>query len=69
MAENLECNGTDMKADTLYRRGEHIFYKGADARILEVHPVFTIRISGTSHVICGNIFQDIKPSKDEKLST
>jgi len=32
---------------------------------LEVKPVFTIRISGKSHVICGNIFQDVKPSLSE----
>jgi hypothetical protein len=50
------------QADQLYRRGQHIIYKGEDAQVLEVKPVFTIRISGRSHVICGNIFQDVKPS-------
>ena len=50
------------QADLLYRRGQHIMYKGEDAQVLEVKPVFTIRISGRSHVICGNIFNDVKPS-------
>lgn len=56
---------SNLKADQLYRRGQHVFYKGEDARVLEVKPVFTIRISGKSHVICGNIFQDVKPSLSE----
>jgi len=49
------------KTDHLYRRGQHIIYKGEHARVLEVAPVFTIRISGASHVICGNIWKDVKP--------
>ena len=65
MIKNSGPMTSDFKADQLYRPGQHIIYKGEDARILEVKPVFTIRISGKSHVICGNIFQDVKPSLSE----
>jgi hypothetical protein len=64
MAGNLELNHAAVTADKGYRRGQHIIYKGEDAQVLEVKPVFTIRISGTSHVICGNIFQDVEPSEN-----
>ncbi len=62
MADTVELVEPVAQADLLYRRGQHIMYKGEDAQVLEVRPVFTIRISGRSHVICGNIFNDVKPS-------
>jgi len=65
MNKNVEPIASNLKADQRYRPGQHVFYKGEDARVLEVKPVFTIRISGKSHVICGNIFQDVKPSLSE----
>lgn len=65
MTDNVELIKSAAKADQLYRRGQHIMYKGEDAQVLEVKPVFTIRISGKSHVICGNIFKDVKPSVNE----
>jgi hypothetical protein len=64
MADTVGLLEPVAQADLLYRRGQHIIYKGEDAQVLEVKPVFTIRISGRSHVICGNIFNDVKPSKD-----
>lgn len=65
MMETLRRNDHASAAEHLYRRGQHIIYKGEDAQVLEVKPVFTIRISGKSHVICGNIFQDIQPTPNE----
>ena len=65
MNEHVGLIDAAEKAAQLYRRGQHIIYKGEDAQVLEVKPVFTIRISGKSHVICGNIFNDIKPSLSE----
>lgn len=64
MTGNLDFNDAAGKADKRYRRGQHIVYKGEDAQVLEVNPVFTIRISGKSHVICGNIFKDVEPSEN-----
>jgi hypothetical protein len=65
MIDNVHLIKSAAQADQLYRRGQHIIYKGEDAQVLEVKPVFTIRISGRSHVICGNIFQDVQPSANE----
>ena len=62
MADTVELLEPVAQADLLYRRGQHIMYKGEDAQVLEVKPVFTIRISGRSHVICGNILNDVEPS-------
>ena len=44
-----------------YQKGQKIIYKGQEASILEIKPVFTIRIKGKGHVVCGNILNDISP--------
>jgi hypothetical protein len=44
-----------IKTDGTYHKGQNIFYKGDEARILDLKPVFTIKIKGKSQVICGNI--------------
>lgn len=62
MIDRHEVNAPARKENQLYHRGQHIFYKGEDAQVLEIKPVFTIRIKGKSHVICGNIFKDVRPS-------
>lgn len=50
-----------------YRKGQHIFYKGENAQVLEVKPVFTIKIEGRCHVVCGNILDDVRPAFDRNL--
>jgi hypothetical protein len=51
------CSG---KTDQPYCQGQWILYKGAAARILDVQPVFTIKIQGKNKIICGNaILQDV----------
>jgi hypothetical protein len=65
MKDIVEHVESAAQADQLYRRGQHIMYKGEDAQIIEVTPVFTIRISGRSHVICGNVFKDVQPAAGE----
>jgi len=62
MDDNYEVRECASKANELYHRGQLIVYKGEDAQVLEVKPVFTIRIKGKSHVVCGNIFNDVRPS-------
>ena len=47
-----ECS---LKADSAYRKGQSIYYKGDEAKILDVKPVLTIKIKGKSHLICGNV--------------
>jgi len=62
MVDNYEVKESAVKVNELYHRGQIIVYKGEDAQVLEVKPVFTIRIKGKSHVVCGNIFDDVRPS-------
>ena len=47
----------------MYQKGQKIIYRGQEANILEVKPVFTIRIKGKGHVVCGNIVNDVSPCK------
>lgn len=62
MDTNYEGKESFLTAHEPYHRGQLILYKGEDAQVLEVKPVFTIRIKGKSHVVCGNIFNDVRPS-------
>jgi hypothetical protein len=62
MIHDYEVKDSAIKEHQLYHRGQHIVYKGEDAQVLEIKPVFTISIKGKSHVICGNIFNDVRPS-------
>jgi hypothetical protein len=46
----------------MYQRGQRIIYEGNEAEIIEISPVFTIRIVGKSTVICGNtLYNEIMP--------
>jgi len=62
MIDKHEVKDPAIKEHLIYHRGQHVVYKGEDAQVLEIKPVFTIRIKGKSHVICGNIFNDMRPS-------
>ena len=44
-----------LKTDSPYRTGQSIYYKGDEAKILAVKPVFTIKIKGKTQIVCGNI--------------
>lgn len=61
MDDDGEVKKCEAKTNELFHRGQLIVYKGEDAQVLEVKPVFTIRIKGKSHVICGNIVNDVRP--------
>ncbi len=62
MIDKYDTRAYQGETNPPYHRGQYIVYKGEDAQVLEVKPVFTIRIKGKSHVICGNIFNDVRPS-------
>ena len=51
---NDHYNGYALRTGTTYRKGQSIFYKGDKAIILDVKPVFIIKIKGKSKVICGD---------------
>ena len=59
------CRNT-AKQKITYQKGQRIFFKGEEAIVLEVEPVFTVQIIGDSHIACGNIIDDMSPyeSKD-----
>ena len=53
MADSRSSAYSD-KTDQTYCKGQCILYKGSQAMILDVHPVFTIKIKGENKIICGN---------------
>ena len=53
--DNNQDKEYSLKTDQTYRKGQSIFYKGDEARILDVKPVFIIKIKGKSKVICGDV--------------
>ena len=54
-----------VQRDRIYHKGQKVIYRGQEANILEIKPVFTIRIKGKGHVVCGNIVNDVSPCKGE----
>ena len=53
-------NAYSGKTDRTYFKGQCILYKGVEARILDVQPIFTIKIEGKNQIICGNaILKDV----------
>ena len=62
MVYNREISKSASKGDEPYHKGERIFYKGEEAQIIEVKPIFTIKIKDKSHLICGNILDEIRLS-------
>jgi hypothetical protein len=48
------------KAD--FHKGQRIIYKGEEASVLDVKPVFTIKVKGKNMVVCGNVLlNDVRP--------
>ena len=54
------CHNT-AKQKITYQKGQKIFFKGEEAIVLEVEPVFTVQVIGKNHIVCGNIMGDISP--------
>jgi hypothetical protein len=52
---NDHYNGYALRTATTYRKGQNIFYKGETAIILNVKPVFIIKIEGNNKVVCGDV--------------
>ena len=62
MDDYCRINKSVFKVNEPYHKGQKIVYKGEDAHVIEVEPVFTIRINNKCHVICGNILDEVSPS-------
>ena len=45
-----------------FHKGQKIIYKGEEASVLDVKPVFTIKVKGKNMVVCGNVLlNDVRP--------
>ena len=50
------------REDTNFHKGQRIIYKGEEASVLDVKPVFTIKVKGKNMVVCGNVLlNDVRP--------
>ncbi len=69
MASNQDIEYS-MKTDGTFQKGQYIFYKGDEAKILGVKPVVTIKIENKNQIICGDVvIKDICPKYKLKQST
>jgi len=55
-----------IKIDEMYHRGQQIIYKGEEAKVLGVNPVFVIKVIGKNKVVCGNILNEVSPIQGDK---
>lgn len=51
--------GKALSKDELFQKGQRVFFKGREAKVINVTPVFTIRIEGENEIICGNIAHEL----------
>ena len=42
-------------------KGQKIFYRGEEARVIDVTPVVVIKIKSKNELVCRNILKDICP--------
>ena len=45
-------------SEETYYKGQSILFKDEEAEILEIKPVFTIKLIGKNQVLCGNLLRD-----------
>jgi len=51
--------------DYIFHKGQSIIYHGEEARVLNVRPVFIIKIKDKHQVICGDqLLNDVYPYKN-----
>ena len=53
--------GNAIYKDERFYKGQRVFYKGREAKVINVNPVFTIRIEGKHEIICGDIANELSP--------
>ena len=63
MEKELIVPATAINEETQFYRGQRVIYKGREAKIINVNPVFTIRIESEHEIICGNIVNEVSPQK------
>ena len=56
-----------IKIDEMYHKGQQIIYKGEEAEVLGVNPVFVIKVTGKNQVVCGNILDDVSSYRSQSI--
>ena len=53
--------GRAIHEEVLFYKGQRVMYQGREAKVINVNPVFTIRIEGKHEIICGDIANEVSP--------
>ena len=53
--------GSAINEEGLFFKGQRVIYQGREAKVININPVFTIRIEGKNEIICGNIANELIP--------
>ena len=62
--ENLHETISNMK-DCIFHKGQSIIYHGEEASVINVRPIFIIKIKDKNQVICGDhLLDDVSPYKN-----
>ena len=61
---NLHENISNRK-DYIFHKGQSIIYHGEEASVINVRPIFIIKIKDKNQVICGDhLLDDVSPYKN-----
>ena len=58
-----QIKGKAIYEDEPFFKGQRVIYQGREAKVININPVFTIRIEGKHEIICGNIANEVSPQK------
>ena len=61
MENKAVVEGNTIDNEELFHKGQRVFYRGREAKVINVNPVFTIRIEDEHEIICGNIANEVSP--------
>jgi len=47
--------GKTINKDAIFHKGQGVIYKGREAKVINVNPVFIIKIKNCNRIVCGDI--------------
>ena len=59
MEKESMVEGKAINKDEFFHKGQRVIYQGREAKVINVNPVFTIRIEGKYEIICGDIANEL----------
>ena len=63
--ENLHENISNRK-DCIFHKGQIVLCKGREASVLDVRPVFILRIKGKCEILCGDtLLNEVSPYRNQ----